>query len=222
MHNTDRLQLQFDPFELDEGDARLTRDGRPIALPPKAFAVLCTLARQPGQLVTKSALRDAVWGHQHVSESVLKTTISELRAALCDDAKQPRYIETASRRGYRFICAVNAQQAAGSPAVASTQRVGDVPSHSDLVQVPIFGRRDALARLRTAWTQVTAGRRQMFWIAGEAGVGETTLIDSFVSELGSIVCAHGQCVEQFGVGEPYLPVLEAQPLARRLGSGAAR
>jgi DNA-binding winged helix-turn-helix (wHTH) protein len=59
--------------------------------------------RQPGALVTKGELLDAVWGHQHVSESVLKTIISELRAALTDDAKQPRYIETAARRGYRFI-----------------------------------------------------------------------------------------------------------------------
>src|SRR5262245_62967783 len=97
------LRLHFDAFELDEADARLRRDGKPVALAPKAFAVLCTLARQPGVLVTKSALLDAVWGHQHVSESVLKTTISEVRAALADDAKNPRFIETASRRGYRFI-----------------------------------------------------------------------------------------------------------------------
>src|SRR5689334_2456859 len=109
MGDSESLRLRFDAFELDEADARLTRTGQPIALPPKAFAVLCTLARQPGQLVTKDALLDAVWGHRHVSESVLKTTISELRAALCDDAKQPRYIETAARRGYRFIGAAAAR-----------------------------------------------------------------------------------------------------------------
>jgi predicted ATPase len=195
------LQLRFDPFELDESDARLTRGGRPVALPPKAFAVLCALARQPGQLVTKSALLDAVWGHQHVSESVLKTTISELRAALSDDAKQPRYIETASRRGYRFIASANAQQAA---AATRTPQAEAAQPHLEIV-----GRRDARARLRAAWNQTTAGRRQMFWVAGEAGVGKSTLIDSFVSELAPIKCAHGQCVEQFGAGEPYLPVLEA-------------
>src|SRR6185295_17682312 len=97
------LRVRFDAFELDEADARLRREGAPLALAPKAFAVLCTLVRQPGVLITKNDLLDAVWGHQHVSESVLKTIISELRAALADDARQPRYIETAARRGYRFI-----------------------------------------------------------------------------------------------------------------------
>src|SRR6186997_1517934 len=103
MGQSTAIKLTFDAFDLDEADARLRRDGKPVALPPKAFGVLCTLARQPGTLVTKNALLDTVWGHQHVSESVLKTTISQLRAALADDASNPRYIETASRLGYRFI-----------------------------------------------------------------------------------------------------------------------
>ena len=95
--------LRFDEFELDEENALLTKGGRPVALPPKAFAVLCALARQPGKLTKKEDLLDAVWGHRHVSESVLKTTISQVRTALSDPAAKPRYIETASRRGYRFI-----------------------------------------------------------------------------------------------------------------------
>ena len=61
--------------------------------------------------MTKGDLLDAVWGHRFVTESVLKSAISDLRAALHDDPKQPRYIETVSRRGYRFIDA-----AVGAPA----------------------------------------------------------------------------------------------------------
>lgn len=95
--------LRFDPFELDEADARLTCNGQPVALAPKPFAVLCALARSPRMLVTKNALLDAVWGHRFVTESVLKSAISEVRAALGDDPKQPRFIETVSRRGYRFV-----------------------------------------------------------------------------------------------------------------------
>jgi len=98
-------RLRFDRFELDEADARLTCAGEPVPLAPRPFAVLCTLARSPGMLVTKNALLDAVWGHRFVSDSVLKSAISEVRAALGDDPKQPRYIETVSRRGYRFIAA---------------------------------------------------------------------------------------------------------------------
>ena len=78
--------------------------------------MLCALARTPHKLVTKNALLDAVWGHRFVTESVLKSAISEVRAALGDDPKQPRYIETVSRRGYRFIAA-----AVGAPS-QSVQR----------------------------------------------------------------------------------------------------
>src|SRR4249919_854441 len=115
------VRLRFDRFELDEADARLTCAGEPVALAPRPFAVLCALARTPRMLVTKNALLDAVWGHRFVTESVLKSAISEVRAVLGDDPKQPRYIETVSRRGYRFIAAV---VGAPSQGAASVERNG--------------------------------------------------------------------------------------------------
>src|SRR5262245_63529641 len=96
---TDVALLEFADFVLDEANASLTHAGTPIALPPKAFSLLCALARHAGKLATKDALLDAVWGHRHVSESVLKTTIAQVRAALADDAGEPRYIESVARRG---------------------------------------------------------------------------------------------------------------------------
>src|SRR5215813_2351505 len=204
------LRLHFDAFELDEADARLRRDGKPVALAPKAFGVLCALARQPGVLVTKNALLDAVWGHQHVSESVLKTTISELRAALADDAKNPRYIETASRFGYRFIGSVATPRAEAAPLPQVRPIARTSP---DLAMV---GRRAALARLHEAWRKAQAGERQLIFVAGEAGVGKTTLIESFIADLGGDVAMFGRCVEHFGTSEPYLPLLEAlKELCRR-------
>ena len=114
------LQVRFDRFEVDEAEARFSDAGRPVHLAPKPFALLCALARAPRTLITKSALLDGVWGHQFVSESVLKTTISDLRAALGDDPKQPRYIETVSRRGYRFIGTVSeAAHGAGAAGVVA-------------------------------------------------------------------------------------------------------
>jgi len=190
------LRVRFHEFELDEADARLTRAGQPVPLAPKPFAVLCALARTPRSLMTKNALLDSVWGHRFVTESVLKSTISELRAALEDDPKQPRYIETVSRRGYRFIAAVNA-------ALAPAPAAGAVSAP------PIIGRAEPLERLRSAWQSAANGRRQIVWIAGEAGVGKSTLIERFTAEVGDANCAHGHCVEQYGAGEPYLPVLEA-------------
>ena len=64
------------------GECALLREGKAVALAPTPFAVLCALARQPGSLLTKNALLDQVWGHRFVSESVLKTTISDLRTVL--------------------------------------------------------------------------------------------------------------------------------------------
>ena len=204
------LKLCFDAFELDEKNARLSQNGQPISLPPKAFAVLCALARQSGQLVTKSELLDVVWGHQHVSESVLKTIISELRVVLSDSAKQPRFVETASRRGYRFIAAIRPWSARDVPFAESALPDLRVRPVTERVETsPMIGRQATLDQLHAAWNNTIAGRRQIFWVAGEAGVGKTTLIDNFVAELGPNTYAYGQCVEQYGAGEPYLPVLEA-------------
>ena len=87
--DTSLARLRFDRFELDEAEARLMCAGQPVALAPKPFAVLCALARTPDSLVTKNALLDLVWGHRFVTDSVLKTAVSEVRAALGDDTKQP-------------------------------------------------------------------------------------------------------------------------------------
>jgi DNA-binding response OmpR family regulator len=111
--------LTIGEYVLDESNARLTRGGEALDLPPKPFAVLCVLARNSQRLVTKDELLDAVWGHRHVSESVLKTTINQLRAQLGDDPRAPRYIETLNRRGYRFVAQV-------APVVISRPRPTEV------------------------------------------------------------------------------------------------
>ena len=196
------VRLRFDDFELDEANAWLLRGGKAVALAPTPFSLLCALARQPGALLTKDALLDMVWGHQFVSESVLKTAISDLRSALGDNPRQPRIIETVPRRGYRFI----AVPAAGTaPPQAPTIGVLTGPS-----ELPSFiGRADAVARLRRAWSQACGGQRAVVWVAGEPGIGKTTLIEHFVAGLEGVAVARGQCVEHYGTGEPYLPVLEA-------------
>jgi DNA-binding winged helix-turn-helix (wHTH) protein len=196
------VRLRFDRFELDEANARLLREGTPVALAPTPFGVLCALARQPGSLLTTNALLDEVWGHQHVTDSVLRTAISELRTALGDDARKPRFIETVSRRGYRFISATNAI-AAAAPVAPGITHSDSPPQHS------FIGRTEALSRLRTNWDIACTGQRRIVWVAGEAGIGKTTLIEGFIAGLGDVLCVRGQCVDQYGSGEPFLPVLEA-------------
>jgi DNA-binding winged helix-turn-helix (wHTH) protein len=139
-------RLCFDEFELDEADARLTYAGEPVPLAPKPFAVLCALARTPRMLVTKNALLDAVWGHRFVTDSVLKTAVSEVRAALHDDPKQPRFIETVSRRGYRFVGAWVAVTPHPTAAVAPNGAAG----HGD----PALAALTALCRVDAALAQI--------------------------------------------------------------------
>lgn len=193
------MRILFADFELDESNALLLRDGQPVSLAPTPFNLLCALARQPGVLLSKDALLDTVWGHRFVSDSVLKTAISDLRVALGDSPREPRVIETVSRRGYRFVSQVRAAtavQPAPVPGVATAS--------------PGFiGRGDTMARLAQAWGRAQAGQRAVVWIAGEPGIGKTTLIEQFVEGLGPVTCARGQCVEHHGSAEPYLPVLEA-------------
>ena len=146
------LQVRFDAFELDEANARLLRDGRAVPLAPTPFALLCALVRQPRSLLTKHALLDEVWGHQFLTESVLKTAISDLRAALQDDPKQPRYIETVARRGYRFIGAVTATV---TPAAATAGR-----RRARRLRDGLPGHRSAARMRSSAWARHGSSRAQ--------------------------------------------------------------
>jgi pimeloyl-ACP methyl ester carboxylesterase len=112
-------KLTFGPFRLDEASGRLYRDDVPVSLTPKAFALLHYLAVRAGRLVPKSELLDALWPGVFVGEAVLKSTIREVRRALGDRPQTPRFIETAHRRGYRFIATLetNTPAADTRPAV---------------------------------------------------------------------------------------------------------
>jgi TolB-like protein/tetratricopeptide (TPR) repeat protein len=88
-------------FELETG--RLWSGKQELRLTPKASAVLKVLVMQAGKPVTKDDLFASVWSDTAVSDDALTSCIQELRRALEDDAKQPRFIETRHRRGYQFV-----------------------------------------------------------------------------------------------------------------------
>src|SRR3954469_22613377 len=95
--------ISFGPYHLDRANARLLRDGRAVAITPKALDVLHHLASRPDRLVTKDELLSAVWPDVIVSDASVKVCVREIRKALDDGARTPRYIETVHRRGHRFI-----------------------------------------------------------------------------------------------------------------------
>ena len=101
-----RVLYEFGPFQLDPPERLLLCDGQPVPMPPRAFDLLVFLVERRGHLVEKDELLKAVWHGSFVEEGNLSVTVSVLRKALNDDRGQRKYIETVSKRGYRFVAEV--------------------------------------------------------------------------------------------------------------------
>ena len=155
--------LSFPPFRLDPASEQLWRGAEVVPLRPKAFLLLRYLAEHPERLVSQEELLKAVWQHSHLSDGLLRGYIRELRQVLGDDAKAPRFIETASGRGYRFIAPV-------APTVPSpVSSGGPAPLQSPRGFV---GRQEELAQLHGALECALRGERQMVFVTGEPGIGK--------------------------------------------------
>jgi DNA-binding winged helix-turn-helix (wHTH) protein len=190
-------QIAFDTFRLDLVDERLWQGGRNIRLGRKALAILSHLLSQPGLLVSKDDLLASAWPETAVSDAALTTAMRELRQALGDVARIPRFIETVHGRGYRFIAPVLER-------TYSNDRANDPGA--------LVGRDRELDHLREWHAGAREGSRRIAFVTGEAGIGKTALVNSFLSEMaerGGTLVARGQCIEQYGAGEAYLPILEA-------------
>ena len=96
----------FGDFRLDTKEKMLMRDGKPVALTPKAFEILCLFVKNHGRLIEKDELMQKIWANSFVEESNLTFNIRQLRKTLDDDAQNPTYIKTVPRHGYRFIAPV--------------------------------------------------------------------------------------------------------------------
>jgi DNA-binding winged helix-turn-helix (wHTH) protein/predicted ATPase len=209
----------FGPFRFDGARDRLWREEKVVDLRAKPLAVLRYLLEHRGQVVTRNELLKEVWPGIYVSTTTLRVCLREIRLALGDEATSPQYIETVGRQGYRFIGHVLSSQ----HPVASRQKVGGdhqpreasserlaldtwrLPSH-------FVGREQELAQLRQWLDSARAGHPHVVFMTGEAGIGKTTLVNTFLhhaQESGQLWIAYGQCVEQYGVGAPYLPLIGA-------------
>lgn len=205
-------EIRFPPYRLVMADMRLFHGDSPIELRPKTFAVLASLVEHAGQLVTKQRIIEAVWPDVAVGDDVLKGCIRELREALGDDSTRPRFIQTAHRRGYRFIAPVHA---------AAPVEPGPAPAVPSTPEPLCVGREDELERLCAALEQARAGARRCVFLVGDAGSGKTTLIARFLARTGARVL-QGQCIDQFGASEPLLPILDALSQLARVEPEAAR
>src|SRR5262245_1086472 len=101
---------EFGPFRVEPGERRLTRHGKVIGLPPKAFDLLVMLVEQPDRLLRKQDLMERLWPGVFVEEVNLAQNISTIRRALGGDGREA-FIQTVAGSGYRFVAPVRGASA---------------------------------------------------------------------------------------------------------------
>jgi DNA-binding winged helix-turn-helix (wHTH) protein len=106
------MRIFFGPFEADLRSGELRCEGRPVPVQRQPFEVLAALLEQPGELVSRDALRGRIWPDVFVDyEHCLNTAVRKLRRALGDSPRAPRFVETVARRGYRWRSELAAAEA---------------------------------------------------------------------------------------------------------------
>jgi DNA-binding winged helix-turn-helix (wHTH) protein len=197
-------QFAFGNFRFDARTGQLWRDGSETRLTPRATAVLQLLAERAQELVTKEEIFERVWGGMAIGDDSLTSCIRELRGALGDDARRPQTIETWHRRGYRLMPAAS-PIADRSDATAQAEPTTAEPSR-------LVGRAAELEELAQGFEHARSGRRQIVFVTGEPGIGKSSLANAFLEHqliAHEVRIAQGQCLDRHGMGEPYLPLIEA-------------
>src|SRR5712692_6717875 len=103
MHPTEYLVYRFGAIEVNAARGCLRRNGQEIHLPQKPLRVLVYLLEQHERLVTKEELMEVVWKDVAVTDDALVQCVVDIRKALGDDPRNPRFIKTVARVGYRFV-----------------------------------------------------------------------------------------------------------------------
>lgn len=199
---------------IDAQHQRLWRDGLEVRLRPKAWQALSYLLQRPGELVTGTAMLEALWPEQEVSAKTLANLLIELRAALGDDNDAPQHLLTVHRRGYRLVlqpptfaqadqqppsagaepASVGARQQPAQDAAAAVIRPAQPRPDAGLAlaanMAPLaspatwVGREAELNTLNGWFHAAVHGQRGLGLVAGDPGVGKSALLDRFVARVG--------------------------------------
>jgi DNA-binding winged helix-turn-helix (wHTH) protein len=159
---------------------RLSCDDRVIQLEPKLMDVLVFLAENSGRVVSKIEITDAVWSDVFITESVITRSIAGLRRAFGDDVRNPRFIETISKRGYRLIAEVAPRPAVSEEGLRARplgQAISAAVAGSPYpfvvgqwVRGENFYGRSAMVE------EVLGGNRNWLWLLGTRRIGKTSML----------------------------------------------
>lgn len=159
----------------------ITDDGREIPLEPRMMDVLVALAENAGQTLSANRLLIDIWIHEFYGDNPVHKAIAQLRRAIGDDSRAPRYIETIRKRGYRLIAPVTfPEDYRRSPRQSDawtngSPYVGLVPFDEAHAGV-FFGRNRMTAELLAAMRSQIDSQRRFVLIVGASGCGKTSLL----------------------------------------------
>jgi predicted ATPase/DNA-binding winged helix-turn-helix (wHTH) protein len=208
------MLYSFEDCTLDTQRYELRRAGALVPLDRQVFQVLAYLLARADRVISRQELFDHLWPGRFVGDAALERCIAVARRALGDSGRAQRVIKTLHGRGYRVVTAVQACPETVPPPVTLAPSPTRIALHaSAAIQPPaLVARKSELETLGQSLTQALRGQRQVVFVTGEAGIGKTTLVDAFVAQLSAtadVWMGQGQCIEHYGAGEAYLPVLEA-------------
>ncbi|UXA51391.1 winged helix-turn-helix domain-containing protein [Xanthomonas prunicola] len=181
-------RFRLGPFLVEPERLTLIDDGQTITLEPRMMEVLIALAERAGEVVSAEQLLIEVWHGSFYGDNPVHKTIAQLRRKLGDDSRQPRFIETIRKRGYRLLPKVMfPDDYRGAVIGAQTWGHGNPymglqafdPAHADV----FFGRSHAIAQVLGALRAQLHSQRGMVLVSGASGCGKTSLLRAGVVPL---------------------------------------
>jgi TolB-like protein/DNA-binding winged helix-turn-helix (wHTH) protein/Tfp pilus assembly protein PilF len=178
-NSSDQAIIRFSTYELDVRSGELRKQGVRIKLQEQPFRILEMLLATPGQLVTREELRSRLWSSTSFVDfdHGLNKAMNKLREALGDSAESPRFIETLAKRGYRFICPVEAARLAARPndteatIVNEAQAVAPIPLAN---AAPWWNKRRRTVISGIIALLVALGLLAILWLARQPADGTRT------------------------------------------------
>ena len=223
MSSTVSHLYEFGAFKLDPAQRLLLRNGNPVPLTPMAFDLLVAMVEQNGDLLAKDMLLNRIWPGVSVEEGNLAVTISQLRKTLGDDRGEHRYIETVSKKGYRFVAPVVSTAEPAHLHLTGASSLSAAPAHPSEVENRPFAPAVAPPRAVLAlvgWRWVAAG---LLLVALLIALGRILANRNAVAPLLDATSIRSLAVMPFGTmgnrsGDEYLGLGLADALITRLSN----